>query len=340
MSPSKVLVLLGTKAQFVKMAPVLLAMDECAVPYTLVYTGQHSETFGEMEAAFGTRAPDIRLFPDFEADTHFGLIRWAFRFWLAVLKPSFRRVWSEHDIFLVHGDTASTLFGAMLGRLSRSGVAHIEAGLRSPKILDPFPEELIRRLVSRLSTLHFCPDDWSCSNLRGVSGELVDTHGNTLLDSLRLALARPEVRASRAENASETPFGIVSIHRNENLSSSRRFESLMQVVLSITDEIRLRFVLHPATRKRLIRSGWLEKLQAHERIQLLGRMDYFSFVSLMSRARFLLTDGGSNQEEAAQLGIPCLLLRKSTERRDGLGVNVELSDLDSDRIVEIGRAHV
>lgn len=335
----KVLVLVGTKAQFVKMAPVLLAMDESDVPYTLVYTGQHSETFDEMEAAFGTRPPDISLFPDFEADTRRGLLRWAFRFWLAVLKPSFRRTRSKHDMFLVHGDTASTLFGALLGRLSSAEVAHIEAGLRSPKMLDPFPEELIRRLVSRLSTVHFCPDEWACSNLSRLSGPCVDTRGNTLFDSVQLALNRPEMRSARAANTSEAPFGIVSIHRNENLSNSTRFELLMATILLTADEISLQFVLHPATRKRLIRSGWLERLQDHPRIHLLGRMDYFRFVSLMSRAKFLLTDGGSNQEEAALLGIPCLLLRKYTERQDGLGVNVELSNLDPAKISDFVRRY-
>lgn len=339
MTAKRVLVLLGTKAQFVKVAPVLLAMDECSVAYTLVYTGQHSETFNEMEVAFGTRAPDVRLIPNFEADTHLGLLRWTCKFWFTVLKSSFRRLWAEHEIFLVHGDTASTLFGALLGRLFGREVAHIEAGLRSPRLFDPFPEELIRRLVSRLSTVHFCPDDWSCSNLQAFSGECVNTQGNTLFDSLRLALARTEVRESRTKNVSEAPFGIVSIHRNENLSSSSRFESLMQSIISVADEISLQFVLHPATRKRLMRTGWLERLQAHGRIHLLGRMDYFRFISLMSRSRFLLTDGGSNQEEAAQLGIPCLLLRKSTERRDGLGSNVELSALEPDRISDFVRRH-
>lgn len=334
MTAKKVLVLLGTKAQFVKMAPVLLAMDERSLAYTLVYTGQHSETFKEMEAAFGTRAPDIQLFPDFEADTHFGLLRWTCRFWLTVLKPRLFRLWAEHEVFLVHGDTASTLFGAILGRVCRSEVAHIEAGLRSPKLLDPFPEEVIRRLVSRLSTIHFCPDEWACSNLQNVTGDIINTAGNTLFDSLRLALDTQGVRQSRLREVDEPPFGIVSIHRNENLSRADRFESLMSTMLKVADQIPIKFVLHPATKKRLRRSGWLERLSAHPDIQLLDRMDYFQFIALMSRAKFLMTDGGSNQEESAQLGIPCLLLRKSTERRDGVGENVELSNLDWNRIVE------
>lgn len=339
MRQGKVLVLLGTKAQFVKMAPVLLAMDRFSVPYSLVYTGQHSETFEAMEAAFGTRPADASLIPDFEADTHSSFLRWTIRFWLTAFKQSYRAQWRSHRIILIHGDTASTLYGAVLGKLFRMRVAHIEAGLRSTRLLDPFPEEIIRRLVSKMTTIHYCPDDWACANLRGANGTRLNTEGNTLFDSLQLALEQPDVRGFCSEAPDEEPYGIVSMHRNENLSRSRRFKSLISIILRVADDVRLKFVMHPATRKRLARSGWLDRLQEHENIHLLDRMDYFRFVALLANARFLMTDGGSNQEEAAELGIPCLLLRKSTERRDGLGTNVELSNLDPDRIASFVRRH-
>lgn len=330
---AKILVLIGTKAQFVKMAPVLLDMDERSVPYSLVYTGQHSETFEDLEAAFGTRRPDSVLISAFEADTHLSFAGWTIRFWIHAMKTKFRNIWREHDILVVHGDTASTLYGAIIGRLFQKKVAHIEAGLRSPKLGDPFPEELIRRLVSKLATLHYCPDDWACSNLRGVSGTLVNTHGNTLLDSLQMALDRlPDAPLEMNNNDKAPDYGIVSMHRNENLSQKKRFETLMKTILQVSEMIPIKFVMHSTTRKKLQRTGWLKKLSACENIQLLNRMDYFDFIALLTHSTFLLTDGGSNQEEAAQLGIPCLLLRNSTERKDGLSSNVELSRLEPERI--------
>ena len=147
----RLLILVGTKAQFIKTAPVLRELDKQGIAYRLVYTGQHSETFDLLEAAFGTRAPDEILVPDFEAATHQSFLSWCLRFWWATLRRITGGHWRGTHIGLVHGDTASTLFGALAVRLAGGRVGHIEAGLRSTKLLEPFPEEIIRRLVSRLS---------------------------------------------------------------------------------------------------------------------------------------------------------------------------------------------
>ena len=340
MNNTKIMVLVGTKAQFVKMAPVLLALDEIAAPYSLVYTGQHSETFDAMEVVFGIRGSDHNLIPNYEADTHLSFFRWTVLFWVRAFRKKFRKLWRDHEVFVVHGDTASTLYGACLGRIFRKKVAHVEAGLRSPTLWDPIPEEIIRRFVSRIAEIHYCPDDWSCSNLHKVSGRVVNTHGNTLHDSLQLALKRIGVSSlARKGNSKVSPYGIASIHRNENLTRSKRLQFLVDSIIEASEGIPIKFVMHPATRKRLERNGLLEKLSSCDNIQLLDRMDYFEFVALMVQARFLLTDGGSNQEESAELGIPCLLLRIHTERRDGLGKNVELSCLKPDRIREFVDRH-
>ena len=191
-----------------------------------------------------------------------------------------------------------------------------------------------------MAAIHYCPNDWACSNLRNVSGRVVNTHGNTLHDSLQLALERIDVNSlEREKNSKVSPYGIASIHRNENLTRSKRLQCLVDSIIEASEGIPIKFVMHPATRKRLERNGLLEKLAGCENVQLLNRMDYFEFVALMVRARFLLTDGGSNQEEAAELGIPCLLLRSHTERRDGLGKNVELSWLKPSRIQEFVFRH-
>lgn len=327
------LVLIGTKAQFIKTAPILRALDARAVPYRLVYTGQHSETFDALERAFGTRAPDEVLVPRTEAATHGSVLAWTMRFWLAVARRLLQRRWHGLRIGIVHGDTLSTLFGALAIRMAGARVAHIEAGLRSPRLADPFPEEIVRRLVSMLSRWHFAPDAVAVSNLRKREG-VVDTRGNTLRDALTMALARiggqPE----------EIPrYAIVSIHRNENLSRRADFALLMQAIVDASRRVDLKFVLHPATRERIRASGWLHALHAEPGLTLVERMDYPAFVRLLVGSRFLMTDGGSNQEEAAMLGIPTLLLRRTTERADGLGDNVVMSGLDPGVIASFVACH-
>lgn len=319
----RALVLIGTKAQLIKMAPVLRMMDREGVPYQLVYSGQHSETFDELECLFGLRPADDLLVSDFEAATHVSFARWTLRFWAAIISRLGKGAWQNCRIGLVHGDTASTLFAAIAMRLAGVSVAHVEAGLRSRRLFDPFPEEMVRRLVSRLSRWHYAPDASAAANLKGASGIVLDCGGNTLRDALAFVLQRMEQPHDESGG-----YAVVSIHRNENLSSRQRFDNLMRVVLETAARCPVKFVLHPATRARLAASGWDQRLSAIDGLELVGRMDYLQFTKTLLGSAFLMTDGGSNQEEAAMLGLPTLLLRMETERPDGLDANVVLSRLD------------
>ncbi|MCL7713181.1 UDP-N-acetylglucosamine 2-epimerase [Stenotrophomonas mori] len=327
MNDTPFLVLVGTKAQFIKTAPLLREMDRRNVAYQLVYTGQHSETFDLLEAAFGTRAPDDQLVPGTEASTHGSFLAWTLSFWWQAIKRL--RRWRGARAGLVHGDTASTLFGAIALRLAGVPVVHVEAGLRSTRLLEPFPEEIVRRLVSRLARLHLAPDRASAANLAGVRGTVVDTRGNTLRDALALALGRWPA-PPRAGGLGG--YAVVSMHRAENLGRKEDFDLLMGEVLHAASMLPVRFVLHPATRERIRASQWSARLEAAPQLQLLERMDYPDFIELLVGSCCLLTDGGSNQEEAAMLGLPTLLLRRATERLDGLDNGIELSHLKPEAI--------
>lgn len=320
------IVMVGTKAQFIKTAPILLELDRRGIGYRLIYTGQHSETFDALEACFGTRPPDDNLVPGREADTARGLLGWTLRFCLAALVRIRRGDWRGARWGLVHGDTASTLLSAVALRLAGVPVAHVEAGLRSPNLFSPFPEEIVRRLVSRLACLHLAPDAVAASNLAGAAGQVVDTSGNSLRDCLALAMNSLVKEMSVPGNGA---YALVSVHRSENLGQRARLDRILVAVVEASRKLPVRFVLHPVTRKRLHRSGWLQRLAAEPGITLMERTDYIEFVRLMLGARMLMTDGGSNQEEAAMLGLPTLLLRTETERVDGLdGGSVRLSGLD------------
>ena len=320
----RVLVLIGTKAQLIKMAPVLRTMDADGVGYRLVYTGQHSETFRELEQLFELRNAEDVLVADHEAATHASFASWTGRFWCGAMRRVLAGAWRDCAVGLVHGDTASTLFAAIAMRMAGIPVAHVEAGLRSRRLLDPFPEEIIRRLVSRLSRVHYAPDAVAAARLTGLRGEVIETGGNTLRDALLFALERMHAPAPGSGG-----YAVMSLHRNENLSSRVRFDALMEVVLETARRCSVRFVLHPATRARLQATGWDDRLRADPNIHLVERMDSLQFVESLIGPCFLMTDGGSNQEEAAMLGLPTLLLRRETERPDGLGANVVLSRLDA-----------
>lgn len=331
---SALLVLIGTKAQFIKCAPLLRELDRRGMAYRLVYTGQHSETFVDLERAFGTRAADENLVPGMEAATKASFAAWTVSFWRNALRRILGGDWRGTRIVLVHGDTASTLFGALIGRIAGARVAHVEAGLRSPRLFDPFPEELVRRAVSRVAALHFAPDDHAARNLSRRAGQVVSTEGNTLRDALLMALDAVEI-----DETGTGGYAIASLHRTENLSDRNRLDALMRHVVGASERIPIRFVLHPVTRSRLAQTGWIDRLREAGRVQLTERMDYPSFVRLMLGAAFLMTDGGSNQEEAAMLGLPTLLLRRATERHDGLNDNVVLSELDENVIRNFVAAH-
>lgn len=336
MSESKLIVLVGTKAQFIKTAPILRELDKRVIPYRLIYTGQHHETFDLLERAFGTRPPDEVLVPEYEAATNARFLSWAMRYWMAVSRRIWNGAWRGTRIGLVHGDTASTLFGAIAVRMVRGRVGHIEAGLRSPRLLEPFPEEVVRRLVSKLTRFHFVPDANAGNNLRKVKGEVINTNGNTLKDALSMALGRID---ALPENGGGGGYALISIHRSENLSRRADFDLLMDEVMLAATHVPVKFVLHPVTREKIKTSGWLQRLQQQPQLELLDRVDYPAFVELLISSCCLLTDGGSNQEEAAMLGLPTLLLRRATEREDGLNSNIVLSGLQRDVIRAFVNSH-
>jgi UDP-N-acetylglucosamine 2-epimerase (non-hydrolysing) len=325
--------LIGTKAQYIKMAPVVLETMARGLPFKLVLTGQHNETFEDLQQNFSLPDADLVLVHGGEAKDRTGFAKWVWRALLASGSPEARQIWREAGVIVVHGDTASTLLGAYIGRRYRRPVAHVEAGLRSFNYFHPFPEELIRVMVSKVASLHLCPDAVAEGNLAGATGERLVTGGNTLRDSVRLALAAQQQRAERPPR----PYAIFSMHRQENLFKQQRLDALLDILRRLTELLDVKFVLHPVTRKRLEKLGLIEVLSQQPGLQLVPRMDFFSFIGLLGGAAFVATDGGSNQEECAMLGIPCVLLRQATERPDGLGEGVVLGDLDGERILGFAR---
>lgn len=314
-------IFLGTKAQYIKTAPLLRLLVQRGIEYRLIDSGQHARLSATMRTELGVRRPDVVLGGAEDVTSITGAFGWAAgiggRLWSA------RKV--RHDIFgnrggvcVVHGDTPSTLLSALLARRAGLAVAHLEAGLRSFSLRHPFPEEAIRVLVMRLSTRLFAPDEVAMGNLRamGLGARSVLLDGNTVVEALRtsLELAQP----------SHGP-AIVSLHRVENLTNRRRVEQLVATVERLARTMPVRFVLHTPTREALRRMRLYGRLVDAD-VGLSPLVSHREFVNMLAAAPLVITDGGSIQEECALLGVPALLWRGRTERIDGLGANIVLSD--------------
>jgi UDP-N-acetylglucosamine 2-epimerase (non-hydrolysing) len=324
-------IVIGTRAQLVKMVPVLLALEDRGINYRLVFTGQHIVTMQALLDDFGVRTVAIWLGNHREIDSMGKMALWFPR---ALWRLAVSQRWvlrapnGRRGLVIVHGDTVSTLLGALAARLNRCFVAHVESGLRSFSIRDPFPEELTRLMVFRLIHVAFCPGPWAVSNMQRYRVERVDTGANTLLDAVRYAVGD---HRSHQHSTVERLRCVVSIHRHENLSSRKRLTWILETVREIARSHRVDFVLHPSTRARLHKTGELEALASEPGIQLRDRMGYIEFMTLLAESDFLVTDGGSNQEETSYLGIPTLIARERSERPEGLGINAELISPEAGR---------
>lgn len=326
----RLVAIIGTRAQTIKMAPLLAELERRDLPYRLLLTGQHHATIDALLDEFGIRTIRERLYDGPEVKGMLQAARWmlttAWNLWRR------RNDWAprprRETIVLAHGDTFTTLIAAGAGWLLRARVAHIEAGLRSFDWRHPFPEELTRRIVTRLAHIAYCPGQWACDNLAGHRLAIINTQANTILDTLRRALAQP----ARPEAAIDTPYAVVSLHRFENLHSRERMAIILATIRELARRLRVILVLHPTTEKRLTELGELDTLSDTPGIELRPRMTYVPFMQLVSGALLVVSDGGSNQEELSYLGIPTLLMRMATERQEGLESNVVLSAFDERKI--------
>lgn len=320
-------VVLGTKAQLIKMAPVMRALREIGTPYRLISTGQHRETMDDLLANFELPPPDMTLYRGPDIVSIPKMILWATSILWQTLSNR-NAIFPDRtpgSIVLVHGDTFSTLLGALMGRTAGLSVGHVESGLRSFNLFHPFPEEITRLITFRLANVYFCPGKWAANNLHRYGGRCVDTQYNTLLDALRYARRT----ADRVDaEIPPHPFALVSLHRFENVFNRAALERVVGIVERIAANIPVVFILHKPTEKNLRKFDLYDRLEGNTRIELRGRYNYFRFIMLVDAAEFVVSDGGSNQEECHYLGKPILLLREATERNEGLGSNCVLSRYD------------
>ncbi|MDR0462748.1 MAG: UDP-N-acetylglucosamine 2-epimerase [Pseudomonadales bacterium] len=320
----------GTQAELIKLFPVIKIFQDKGINFTLIASGQNNLRDDELFSLLKLEEKTIFLSTEKITKTTLGLLWWWLKTfchgWLFLRKTDFAR--EKNKILIIHGDTISTVMGAFFGKIFGAKVAHIEAGLRSFNWLSPFPEEIDRVITSRLVDLHFCPNEWAVNNLSKIKGKKINTGNNTLLDSLHWAL-KIKTKTSLSKKIDGHKFFILVLHRQENLANLKLVQNVIELAKKRTiNEMRCIFILHENTKYVLQKNQLLSEIKKEKNIILTGRLAYTELMQLMEKAEFIITDGGSNQEESYYFGIPCCILRKKTERTEGLKHNVLLSNND------------
>ena len=326
-------VVIGTKAQLIKMASILYYLQKQNIQYNYISTGQHKAKIDDILANFGLRQPDYAVCEADDITSIKKMMTWSVTIiWRTIRKKKEIFRGDKEGIVLVHGDTLSTLLGAMMGRIAGLKVGHVESGLRSFDLFQPFPEEITRLMTFSLAHYYFCPDEKAIQNLKRYSGEKINTVANTLYDSLCLSNNFPGV-LSQSEIPSRK-YSVVTLHRHENIYRQDALDRVLTLVEEISKTHFLLFILHKPTEKKIHQFDWYQRLLENPNIEIRERYDYFGFIQLIKSAEFVISDGGSNQEECYYLGKPIILLRNVTERHDGLGENCLLSEYSIERIKE------
>lgn len=326
---------IGTEAELIKLFPVLKEFIKKKIRFKIIASGQNNLTQSYFLKELNI-SPDIQLSNEVSNDNPLDLVTWSIKTFLTnffKLRNEFNTQNKKNTILIVHGDTVSTVMGALFGKLFGLKVAHIEAGLRSFNFLSPIPEEIDRALTLKLTNIHFSPNAWALKNISNEKGEKINTQQNTLYETFKFVIEKKQENQLIKKLKGKKYFVLI-IHRQENLLRKKLVLSILKNIFKDTSNFTCVFVLHKTTRVLLEAEGELNNLKNKKNLILSDRLDYPVFLSLVKNSQFFITDGGSNQEEAYYLGKPCLILRNRTERIEGLGENVALSKFNLNTIRE------
>ncbi len=312
-SPLRVMTVFGTRPDTIKMAPVVQALRaQAGIDALVCVTAQHRQMLDDLLALFAI-APD----DDLDIMRHDQTIT---QITTRVLE-GMERVLRERrpDVVLVHGDTSTSTAAALAAFYAKIPVGHVEAGLRTSTIWEPFPEEMNRRLTGRLASYHFAPTERSRRNLEAENVDPADVivTGNTVIDAfLRVANADPLSRTPAWETLDpERPWIFVTAHRRENHAKMPEICDALAEIAALPERPQILFPVHPSPHVGPVVRA---RLGAIPGVALVDPLPYDVTVHSIARSRLVLTDSGGLQEEAPCLGKPVLVMRDETERPEGL----------------------
>ena len=307
----KIMAVVNTRPDAIKMCPLIKELRAReGISVVVCSTGQHRELLSEALKLFSVK-PDYELGVMKEGQDLFHVTS-------AVLLGIGEILRAERpDILMVHGDTTGAFAAALAGFYEGVPVHHVEAGLRSADIFLPFPEEFNRRAIGLMASYHFAPTVVAGENLysEGVACDNVSVTGNTVIDALRETVCE-DFSHPVLNWAEGTRLILLTAHRRENQGEGiRNIFSAVRRMLAERDDVRVVYPVHPSPAvSRVAREFFAE----NEKVMLCPPLDARTLHNLLAKCYFTLTDSGGIQEEAVALGIPVLVARNNTERREGL----------------------
>ena len=315
----KTLVVMGTRPEAIKMAPVVRELmsraPACSVEVCL--TAQHRDLLDQVIAAFSLPVHyDLNVMqPGQSLSDILSAVVLGMRGVLEASRP---------DVVLVHGDTSTSFAAALAAYYGRIPVGHVEAGLRTYDKFRPFPEEMNRRLADALCDYHYAPTEQAKVNLLAekISSDHILVTGNTVIDALLEVASRPYVFADPFLEGLgvERRLVLVTAHRRESFGAPfRAMCQAMRALATRNEDIEIVYPVHP---NPAVQQTVREVLSGQARVHLIAPLDYVPFVHLMKKAAIVLTDSGGIQEEAPSLGKPVLVMREVTERPEAVAAGV------------------
>jgi UDP-N-acetylglucosamine 2-epimerase (non-hydrolysing) len=334
MKLKKILTIVGTRPEAIKLAPVIMELKSRSVEFSskVCFSGQHRQLLDQAMEIFGIRADfDLNIMLPGQS-----LAQVTARA-IEGLDPILEQ--EKPDIVLVQGDTTTALCGALSAYYHKVKVGHVEAGLRTQNKYAPYPEEINRRLVGQITDFHFAPTEHARVALlrEGISSASIFITGNTVIDALlwmqqRIKEYTPDLPAGLVEHMDGKIIVLVTGHRRESFGEG--FENICRAIQQVANAVPDVLFIYPVHLNPNVREPVQQILGHHERIHLIEPLDYATFVWLMDRSTIVLTDSGGVQEEAPSLGKPVLVMRETTERPEGIASgNARLVGIEQKRIV-------
>ena len=327
MKQARLAVVIGTRPEAIKLAPVIWACRaHPALDPIIVVSGQHRELLSPCLA-------DLGLVPDCHLDTMgaggdlAGLTARLINALTAILKEV------APDAVVVQGDTTTAMTAALAAFYEKIPTAHVEAGLRSGSLADPFPEELNRRMIAVAARWHFAPTDRAAASLRSenIPAANIDLVGNTVIDTLQWARRLKLGRSAFAARSDARMRVLVTLHRRETQGEPMAAlgEAVARVAATRSTEVVLPLHKSPAVRAALVPA-----LSGRSGVRLCEPLGYLDFLATLAEADLLITDSGGVLEEACGLGVPTLICRETTERPEAVEAGTaRLIGVEAERLV-------
>lgn len=336
MTKKNILFVFGTRPEVIKLAPVILELKKYPDDYNVIIcnTEQQKELSNQTLSYFGLKA-DLNLDVMRENQSLASV--------QARLLKSLNEIFEKNeangkiDATVVQGDTITVLTGAMVSFYHKVPVFHVEAGLRSYDLFEPFPEEAMRQMTSRVADLHFAPTEANKTALlkEGVNENKIHVLGNTVIDALFCLSDETMNNAKHFFNFEINPekLVLITVHRREN--HGERIDRILKAISDLVQKYPDHTFVLPVHPNPNVKDKVHSKLRFFENVHLLTPLDYPNLVYLMKNAKLILTDSGGIQEEAPSFGCPTLVMRYETERQEGVEAGVSiLVGADYDKIME------